>query len=179
MRRILALALCVFALCLSVPSASGCGDKLLLIGRNARMRAAIHPAAILAYAQPGSDMEALLQDPQWMVAVKKGQYRVERVEDLSQLGEHLQKTRYDLILGQLSEVSHLQDVAQSVPSAPLVVPVVDDIKVQLRAAQKQYGCLIRIHAKAGGHLSAIEDALDLKAGSDLAKERARRARKHS
>jgi hypothetical protein len=178
MRRIFAFSLCVFALCLFVPSANGCGDKLLLIGRNARMRAAIRPAAILAYAQPGSAMAALLQDPQWMAAVKKGQYRVERVDDVSQIGEHLRNTRYDLILGELPEASQLQDAVQSAPFAPLVVPVVDDIKVQRRAAQKQYGCLIRIHAKTGAHLSAIEDALDLKAGADLAKERARRPRKH-
>ena len=174
MRRSISVGLCFCFIILQVPPAHSCGDKLLVLGRTVRLRTASKPAAILAYAQPGTPVAALLENPQWVAACKKGGYRVQAIEDLSQLQTTLLDGHYDLILADISDASHVQEVVRSSPSSPLVIPLVEDRKELVRTAKKRYASVVKEHAKSGAYISAIEDALDLKAGADEARERASR-----
>jgi hypothetical protein len=119
----------------------------------------------------------MLEDPQWLAANKKGRYRVQPVQDLVQLEKELSKNRFDLVLADYSDAARIQEAVRSAPSIPLIVPVVDDVKEQVRAAQKRYGVFMKERAKAGAYFAAIEDALDLKAGVDEARARGDRRKK--
>lgn len=174
MKRLLGALLLVAGLFTSSPIAQACGDKLLILGRSLRFKS--RPASILAYAPPGSALEAMLSNPQWITAVRKGKHRVVVILTPERLSQVLKGERFDIIL--VAQTESTMSTAQLADSAypAVVLPVIENVSRQaLRDAEKEYGVAIKSTAKSGDYLSEIDRAVGL---HDLRIEAAAKSKKN-
>jgi hypothetical protein len=79
------------------------------------------------------------------------------------LEEVLQSHKYDLLLVDAEEADNLQRQTQSVPSKPVVVPVVpQSSKGAATLAEKKFHCVLTVPNSLGRYLSAIDRAMEVK-----------------
>jgi hypothetical protein len=158
MRRLLGALLIIGSL--SSHLAYGCGDKLLVLGRPLYFTS--RPAAILAYAPPGSSLQSLLSATQWTGAIAKGKHHLRIVQTPEQLAQVLKTERFDVILAGLAEAAALRRQTAATLYPAVVVPVVDSSsRDAFRSAQREYGVVMKGVAKSGDFVSAIGRAIEL------------------
>jgi hypothetical protein len=163
MKRVFLGAVCFAGVLFQTgPSAQGCGDKLLALGRGVRFQrafAAAHPAFVLVYAAPGS-RAALTKDAELQAALKSAGHKLQALDDPRSLPGLLTSGRYDVVLVDMAEVSAFTQAAQSAPSHPSVVPVMyKPDKAALAAAARQYPVVLRAPAKPVEFLAAIDEIM--------------------
>jgi len=84
-------------------------------------------------------------------------------DDLDRLDEMLRAYKYDLLLVDAGEADKLERQAQSVPSKPVVVPVVpQSSKAEAAQAEKRFHCVLTVPNSPDHYLSAIDRAMDFK-----------------
>lgn len=159
MRRLLGTLLLIGSL--SSHLAYGCGDKLLVLGRPLMFTS--RPAAILAYAPPGSSLQSLLSATQWTGAMTKGKHHLQVVQTPDQLAQILKTERFDVILAGLTDAAALRPQMAIASYPAVVVPVLDSgSRDAFRSAEREYGVAMKGVAKSGDYLSAIGRAVDLR-----------------
>jgi hypothetical protein len=165
MRRLLRV-FTVLAMVSCAPLSNACGDKLLVLGRALRFStiSSARPAAILAYAPQGSMVSAIMNEPQWVAAMDKGKHRVRVVQELDGIVAALTSERYDLVLVSLSDAAQLKQRIQSASSAAVIVPALQSSpsREEVRAAEKEYGVVLKSESKGRAYLSDIGKAVDLR-----------------
>lgn len=145
---------------LSSHLAYGCGDKLLVLGRPLMFTS--RPAAILAYAPPGSSLQSLLSSSQWTGAIAKGKHHLRIVQTPEQLAQVLKTERFDMILAGLAEAAPLRAQTATTSYPVVVVPLIDSgSRDAFRSAEREYGVVMKEVAKSGDYLSAIGRAIEL------------------
>jgi ABC-type amino acid transport substrate-binding protein len=143
--------------------AGACGDKLLVLGRGIRFQALFgHAASILGYADPGSQAMTVMHDPEFQASVRKAGHKLQLISNVNQLSEALKSGRYDLVLTDMTNAVRLNKEVQTLASRPVVVPIVyGGAKDEIKAAEKQYHCVMKAPNKNSGYLSAIDQALEV------------------
>ena len=146
-----------------VRSASPCGDKFVAFGRGVRFTsafAAAHPANVLVYMKPGSDVAAADRRYQFVTRLKLVGHRLAIVPTEPELRDALRVGRYDLIITDVSDVSSVQAEVRTTQSNSTVVPVVyNPTREQLGSASKQYGRVISAAGRDPRFYSVIDDAM--------------------
>jgi hypothetical protein len=138
-----------------------CGDKLLVLGRPLRFGSS-RPAAILAYAPPGSFLESVMKESQWTTAISKGKHRLRVVQTPGQLTQTLNAERFDLVLAGSPDILAVRSQVATASPGLVFVPVVDGGSHDaVRTAEKEYGVAIKGDAKTGDYLMTIGRAVDL------------------
>lgn len=171
-----ALILSAVVLFSSGDRANACGDKLLVLGRGVRFQVLFgHPASILGYVDAGSPGSMLMRDPEFQVSLRKAGHKLQLISDMRALTQALESARYDVVLADISNVAALDEQVQSLPSNPVVLPIVyggtkDDAKI----AERKYHCVLKAPNKNSGYLSAIDLALEVKMKRDERKLQARK-----
>lgn len=151
-----------------------CGDKLILTIGNLRfsqINDAPHPASILAYTPRHSPVGDVLKQLEQQSVRKRAGLTFQSFDDPDRLDEMLRAHKYDLLLVDAGDADELERQAQSVPSKPMVVPVVpQSSKAAAAQAEKKFHCVLTAPNSPGRYLSAIDRAMDfkLKAGSKMA-----------
>jgi hypothetical protein len=121
------------------------------------------PAAILAYAPPGSSLQSLLSATQWTGAMTKGKHHLQVVQTPDQLAQILKTERFDVILAGLTDAAALRPQMAIASYPAVVVPVLDSgSRAAFRSAEREYGVAMKGVAKSGDYLSAIGRAVDLR-----------------
>ena len=165
MNRILQV-LTLIAMVSCAPLSNACGDKLIVLGRALRFStiSSERPAAILAYAPQGSVVSALVNEPQWVAAMEKGKHRLRVIQELDEIVTALSSERYDLVLVSLADAGQLKQRIQSASSAAVVVPVLQSSPShdEVRAADKEYGVVLKSESKDKAYLSYISKAVELR-----------------
>ena len=160
--RVSTIAAVVFC----APLSHACGDKLLVLGRALRFStlSSERPAAILAYAPPGSIVSAVVNEPQWISAMEKGKHRIKVLPDLDRVVTALSSERYDLVLVSFSDAEQLKQRIQSASSAAVIVPALQSSpsREEVRAAEKEYGVAMKSESKGKAYLSYISKAVELR-----------------
>jgi hypothetical protein len=161
-RVLLSAVLSVIVLVQSGPTAQGCGDKLLALGRGVRFQrafAAAHPASLLIYNTPAS-RAALTKDRELQSALKSAGHKLVAIEDSRMLQQVLASGKYDVVLADLPEVAGLTQALQSAPSHPVIVPVIyKPDKAALAAAGRQYSMVLKAPAKPVEFLAVIDELM--------------------
>jgi hypothetical protein len=143
--------------------AIGCGDKFVVLGRGARfarVHAAPRPAAILIYRGRGSRMPAAEQEYKLEQTLRLAGHRSVDVSEESELLRALESRKYDLALGDASDVATLTRAVSAASSAAVVIPVLyHPTETELAGAEKQYGCLVNASAGNDDLLSVIDEAM--------------------
>jgi hypothetical protein len=171
MRKPLDAALSLAVWGLLSTAAFACGDKLVLSIGNLRFRQvneSPRPASILAYTPLNSRVAEVVKDLEQQSAGKRVGLTFYSLDDPGRLDEVLRAQKYDLLLVDARDADNLERHAQSVPSKPLVLPVVyQSSKSAAAEAEKRFHCVLTAPNSPGRYLSAIDRAMEfkLKAGS--------------
>jgi hypothetical protein len=173
MRRPLNAALVLGVGALISTAAFACGDKLMLTAGNLRFRlmgGGPRSASILAYTPRNSSVGEAIKELEQQSAGKRTGLTFRSFDDPARLEEALKTHKYDLLLVDAGDADTLQRQALSVPSKPVVVPVVpQSSKAAAAQAEKKFHCVLTVPNSLGRYLSAIDRAMEfkLKSGSGL------------
>lgn len=166
MRKSFNLAILLVAGGLISTAAWACGDKLMLTIGNVRFRqmnGSPRPASILAYTPRNSTVAQVVRDLQRQSAGDRAGLRFYSLDDRARLDEVLRAQKYDLLLVDAGDADNLEREAESLPSKPLVLPVVDhSSKAAAAEAKKKFHCILTAPNSPGSYLLAIDRAMDLK-----------------
>jgi hypothetical protein len=135
-----------------------CGDKFLVIGRGVRrIPAASHPASILLYMNPRSELPAAAQDLRLESSLKRAGHRVARVADATELRDLVARGKYDLVVVGLSDARGVAEM--DARSQALVVVVAHRASAsELAAARSQFDRVVQSSEKGTAFLKTIDDA---------------------
>ena len=166
MRKLLDGALVLAFGALISTTAFACGDKLILTIGSLRFRQ-IHdsqrPASILAYTPRNSPVREVLRQLEQQSAGKRLGLTFHSFDDPARLDEMLRAHPYDLLLVDSGDADKLEQQARSVPSRPVVVPVVPQASKAVAAqAERKFHCVLMVPNSPGRYLSAIDRAMDFK-----------------
>ena len=155
MRRAVALVVLGVAAWSSSPASEACGDKFLVIGRGVRrVPRAAHPASILLYMKPGTQLPAAAQELRLEARLKQAGHKVEVAQDAAGLQRSLISGRFDLVIADLGEARQMHKGPR-----PLVVPVAYDAsEVELNAGRDEFGRVVKAPDKGLAFLAVIDDA---------------------
>ncbi len=128
-------------------AALACGDKLVLTLGNLRFRQvneSPRPAAILAYTPRNSLAAGVVKELERQSAGKRVGLTFYSLDDPARLDAVLRAKKYDLLLVDAGDVDSLERHAESVPSKPVVLPVVfQSSKSAAAEAEKKFHCVLR------------------------------------
>ena len=163
MRKPLDAALVLLAWSLVSTVAFACGDKLVLTLGNLRFRQvneSPRPASILAYTPRNSLVAGVVKELERQSAGKRVGLTFYSLDDPARLDEVLRAQKYDLLLVDAGDADSLERHAQSVPSKPVVLPVVfQSSKSAVAEAEKKFHCVLTAPNSPGRYLSAIDRAM--------------------
>jgi len=166
MRKPLDAALLLAVWGLVSTTAFACGDKLVLTIGNPRFRQidqSPRPASILAYTPPTSLVAEVVKELERQSAGKRLGLTFYSLDDPARLDEVLRAQKYDLLLVDAGDADNLERHAQSVPSKPMVLPVVyQSSKSAAAEAEKKFHCVLTAPNSSGRYLSAIDRAMEFK-----------------
>lgn len=141
-----------------------CGDKYLNLGLGThyhRSAAERRAAAVLLYANPGSEVSRLLMALSVEAAMNKEGYRPVIASSPAQLDAALQTRQWDVIVVDGRETAGIARRVQK-PAAPHLVPVLTrPTKDELKQAQKTYDTVLNGPTKTLTFIDVIDDAMDL------------------
>jgi DNA-binding NtrC family response regulator len=85
------------------------------------------------------------------------------LDDPARLAEVLRTQKYDLLLVDAGDADNLERQALSVPSRPVVLPVLyQSGKAAAAEAEKKFHCVLTAPNSPGRYLSAIDRAMEFK-----------------
>lgn len=143
---------------------SACGDKYLTLGLGThynRSAAERRAAAVLVYANAGSELARLLTGLSVEAAMNKVGYRPTIAASPSELDAALHRQKWDVVVvdGRDTQtvVQRLQKTA-----APHVVPVFTrPTKDELKQAEKIYDTVLNTPTRNRAFVDVVDDAMDL------------------
>ena len=144
---------------------AACGDKYLNLGLGThyhRSLAERRAAAILMYANAGSELSKLLTRLSVEEAMKKDGYQPTIASSIAELDALLHTRKWDVIVVDgLDTPAVAQRLAKTV-GAPHLVPVLTrPTKDQLKQAEKAYDTVINTPSKNRAFVEVVDDAMDL------------------
>jgi len=143
---------------------TACGDKYLNLGLGThyhRSAAERRAAAVLMYANPGSDLSRVLTALPVEAAMNKEGYRPVIASSPSDLDAALRNRKWDVVVVDARDTA---TVVQRLPkpSAPHVVPVLTrPTKDELKQAEKAYETVLNTPTKTRPFVDVVDDAMDL------------------
>jgi hypothetical protein len=160
---------CIAILLVVVGSAApgrlmACGDKYLNLGLGThyhRSAAERRAAAVLMYANPGSELSRVLAALSVEAAMNKDGYHPVIASSPSDLDAALRNRKWDVVVVDGRDTA---TVVQRLPkpSAPHVVPVLTrPTKDELKQAERTYDTVLNTPTKTRAFVDVVDDAMDL------------------
>src|SRR5262249_52936914 len=165
-KRIAILGLPLMTLLFSSWPARACGDKLLILGRGVRflVDTADYPARILMYVNPASLGSEPFEDAQLQLIVEKACHRLRSVKRKEALVSALKTGRYDLVLADFSDAAGLEEIVQSAPSRPMLLPwLYKATPAEKSRAEQRYQLFLKAPSSVGHFLSTVDRTMERKA----------------
>jgi hypothetical protein len=143
-----------------------CGDKYLNLGLGTHYRrtaAERRSAAVLIYANPGTELARVVTTLTVEPAMKKAGYQPAIANSSAALDASIASRTWDVV------IVDGRDAASVIPrlptgTTPHVVPVLSKLtKDELKAAQRTYETVITNPSKSTVFVSVVDDAMDLHA----------------
>ena len=154
MRRAVALVVLGVAAWSASPTSEACGDKFLVIGRGIRrVPRAAHPASILLYMKPGSQLPAAAHDLRLGARLKQAGHSVALTQDAAGLQHSLASERFDLVIADLNEARQIHT------QRPLVVPLLYGAsEEELNAGRAESRRIVKAPERGLAFLAVIDEA---------------------
>jgi len=166
MRKRLAAVLILAVGGIYATAALACGDKLILsLGtvRFSQINGSPRPASILVYAPQNSPAALVVKDLERQSAAKRAGLTFYFLDDRTRLDQALRAQKYDLLVVDAADADTMQREVQSVPSKPVVLPVVSQSdKAAAVQAEKKFHCVLTTPNPPARYFSAIDRAMEFK-----------------
>lgn len=143
---------------------SACGDKYLTVGLGThyiRSAAERRAAAVLLYANAGSELARLMTGLSVEAAMNKVGYRPTIAVSSSELDAALRKQSWDVVV---VDARDIQTVVQRLQKTarPHVVPVLTrPTKDELKQAERMYDTVLNTPSKTRAFVDIVDDAMDV------------------
>jgi len=162
---------CTALVLLAAVPASGCGDKVLALGRALRLRyVAKHSASILLYLPPGTAASAATSETSLQTALTTSSKVLRVVKDGPQLSQALQAGKYDLLVTDPGDAPDIEQQLQSMSLHTVVVPLLyKGSKAQVKELAKHYHVILKAPSKTDSYFLALDEAMEIKAKRDEVK----------
>jgi hypothetical protein len=166
MFRVLRIAgLAAAVLLLTRLSLDACGDKLLVLGRGVRFQSetAEYPASILHYMTSRIFDPATLSDSNLQSFLGRAGHKLHSVRTAKELEEALRSGRYDIVVIDIEDAPAYEEMIESAPSKPLLLPFVyNGKKADITAAKRRYGVVLKAPAREAHWLETLDSAMELR-----------------
>lgn len=148
------------ALLLGPGSASGCGDKFVLIGGATRVHRSKFPSRVLVYMNPNSRVPAAEKKFHVEATLTAAGHKAKVVESEAEVHQALESGKFDLVLADYADVPDLRRRCGSIASKPAVLPLLyEPTAAELAAAEKEANCLVRASNKSSDLLTVIDETM--------------------
>lgn len=141
-----------------------CGDKYLNLGLGThyhRSAAERRDAAVLMYANPGSELSRVLAALSVEAAMNKDGYRPVIASSASELNTALHNRKWDVVVVDGRDTSTVVPNLPK-PSGPHVVPMLTKpTKDELKQAERDYDTVLNTPTKTRAFVDVVDDAMDL------------------
>jgi ABC-type amino acid transport substrate-binding protein len=128
---------------------------------------ASHSIAMLVYVTAGSPAAAAVSDPNLQSALKKSSKVLKFVNNRAELNQVLSRGRYDVILADSADVAGITQQLEAMGSHTVVVPVLyQATKAEASQLAKQYHVVLKTPGKTRTYMSALDEAIEMKAVRD-------------
>jgi hypothetical protein len=158
---------------------AACGDKYLTLGLGThyhRSAAERRAAAILMYANPGTELSRLLTALSIEAAMKKVGYQPAIASSSTDLDAALRTRKWDVIVVDGRDIQSVVQRLQKT-AGPHVVPVLTrPTKDELKQAEKIYDTVLNTPSRNRAFVDIVDDAMDL---HEMEAEAAAKAAKRS
>ena len=179
-RRWIAALLVIGPGTLGADRLAACGDKYLSLGLGThyhRSAAERRAAAVLMYANPGSELSRLLTALSVEAAMNKDGYRPVIAASPSELDAALRNHKWDVVVVDGRDTAAVAQRVQQ-PAAPRLVPVLTrPTKDELKQAVKTYDTVLNTPTKTRAFVDVVDDAMDLHEIEERAAAKAAKAAK--
>jgi hypothetical protein len=143
---------------------TACGDKYLNLGLGThyhRSAAERRAAAVLMFANPGSELSRVLTALSVEAAMNKDGYRPVIASSASELYAALSTRKWDVVVVDARDTAAVVQRLQK-PSAPQVVPMLTrPTKEELKQAEKTYDTVLNTPTKTRAFVDVVDDAVDV------------------
>lgn len=157
-----------------------CGDKYLNLGLGThyhRSAAERRAAAVLMYANPGSELSRVLTALSVEAAMNKDGYRPVIASSAAELDAALRNRRWDVLVIDARDTTVAQRLQRV--SAPHVVPFLTrPTKDELKQAEKTYDTVLNTPTKSRSFVQVVDDAMDVHEIEERAAAKAAKAARH-
>lgn len=164
MHRLLLLAGALSAMVVSASvDLSACGDKFLRIGRSARTNgyAAVYPSSILLFVPKAAKASAVRD---FEKELKKAGHRFQAVATIQALPGALAAGNVDIVIAASDDVERLKTHAQTAPSTPFILPIVNQSNASVLASLEQrYGHVLKLPSDKYDALVEIDHVMEARA----------------
>jgi hypothetical protein len=151
------VAMVVVALVIGETIALACGDKFVLLGMGSRVARSKYPSTILIYMNPASRVPSADKEFHVEAVLKAAGHKAKVAESQGEVEKALASGKYDLVLADYNDVPALRKEASSMPSKPIVLPLLyKPTPAELSAAEKEAECLVK-PSKASRDLLVVVD----------------------
>jgi len=158
-----------------------CGDKYLNLGLGThyhRSAAERRAAAVLMYANPGSELSRVLTALSVEAAMNKDGYRPVIAGSASELDTALRNRTWDVVVVDAHDTAAVARHVQK-SSGPHVVPMLmRPTKDELKQAEKVYEIVLNTPTKTRAFVDVVDDAVDLHEIEERAAAKAAKAARH-
>jgi hypothetical protein len=162
---------------LGTDRAAACGDKYLNLGLGTRYHRSVaerRSAAILVYANPGTELSRLLTELSIDAAMRKVGYQPAFASSSADLDSALRTRQWDVIVVDGRDTQSVVQRLHKSPGPHLVPVLTRPTKDELKQAEKIYDTVLNTPSKNHVFVDVIDDAMDL---HDLETEAAAKAAK--
>jgi hypothetical protein len=156
-----------------------CGDKLLVLGQGVRFQVdtADYPSSLLLYINPNMPGADKVGDTQLQNITRQAGHRLRTVRSREELAGALKTGRYDIVIVDFADAAGLEELVQTSPSQPVLLPWVyqeskadfSAVRARYQAALKRYQFALKAPLKVGSFLSTIDRTMELKTKQARAK----------
>ena len=155
------LSLIVLTVLCSLGNARACGSKLIDMGFGAtfaQIHKADHPASILLYMNPSSQLPAADKDIQLQSMLKSAGHSLKPIGDRTELLRTLKAGSFDFVVAALPDADALKSDVAAAPGKPMLVAMLyKPSKEQMTAAKTQFTCPVKAE-KNNQLLRVLEEA---------------------
>jgi hypothetical protein len=146
---------------LSGTATFACGDKLLAVSRNARFpRFYVARQANLVIYSAGAGSSTTLSSTKLQATLRRSVHKLQVVQDGTELHGTLRSGAVDILLVDSNELAGVTRELQSVPSKPIIVPVLaKPSSSDFAAVEKEYKFVLKGTADDLEYLTAIDAAM--------------------
>ena len=143
-----------------------CGDKFLVLGRGIRNRIpkAAHPASIVLYVRPGSQVAGSAKALKLHPSLAQAGHRLREVRTADELAAAL-RDGADVVLVDVAGIAEVSDMAQALAPNARVLPLVDKRIDDVKAAQARFPHPILVPSAPASYLKVIDSALHARQAS--------------